>query len=96
MGNDKPHPEETPGNTVDGALKRERSKHISEPPGTVRLHENVDHGKNDPIYSEAKKIFDFNQEFPVTFLQRKFQIGFGRATKLYQALSDGRNETVRL
>ena len=71
MESNKALPENVLGNTIDGALIRGISRHTSDAQETVLGH--TDQGLNDPIFSEAKEVFDLKQEFPVIFLQRRFK-----------------------
>lgn len=53
-------------------------------------------GENDPFFELAKAVLPDDEEFPVSFLQRRFRIGYSRACKLYWALGSLRNETRRI
>lgn len=40
----------------------------------------------DPLYEEAKAALPDGEAFPVSFLQRRFRLGYARACRLYRAL----------
>jgi len=40
----------------------------------------------DPLYEEAKAALPEGEAFPVSFLQRRFRLGYARACRLYRAL----------
>ena len=41
---------------------------------------------DDPLLDEAKAALPDGEEFPVSFLQRRFRLGYSRACKIYRAL----------
>lgn len=53
-------------------------------------------GENDPFFELAKVVLQDDEEFPVSFLQRRFRIGYSRACRLYGALGSLRNESRRI
>lgn len=44
----------------------------------------------DPLFEEAKVALPNGEEFPVSFLQRRFRLGYTRACTLYLALQASR------
>lgn len=42
-------------------------------------------GWNDPLLSEVTALLPVIEESPISFIQRKFKIGYNRATRLHQA-----------
>lgn len=45
-------------------------------------------GLQDPLFDEAKSTFTLDQEMPISFLQKKFRIGYIRAKLLHMALTN--------
>ncbi len=41
---------------------------------------------DDPLLEKAKAALPIGEEFPVSFLQRRFRLGYARACKLYRSL----------
>jgi len=53
-------------------------------------------GDYDPYFEAAKAVLLDGEEFPVSFLQRRFRIGYARACMLYRALVSVRPESPRI
>jgi S-DNA-T family DNA segregation ATPase FtsK/SpoIIIE len=49
---------------------------------------------NDPLYNEIRKYVQKQDKISVSYLQRKFKIGYNRASKIVECLED--NGTVSL
>jgi DNA segregation ATPase FtsK/SpoIIIE-like protein len=49
---------------------------------------------NDPLYNEIRKYVQKQNKISVSYLQRKFSIGYNRASKIVDELED--NGTISL
>lgn len=52
------------------------------------------HGAVDPLLQEAKSALPEGEELPISFLQRKFRIGYQRAVQLYGAIKETGSASV--
>lgn len=55
---------------------------------------NLEFGENDPLFLRAKVDLPDNQEYPVSYLQRKFLLGYSRAVQLYEAIIQTRRQSI--
>ena len=53
-------------------------------------------GDDDPYFEVAKAVLLDGEEFPVSFLQRRFRLGYARACRLYRALVSVRPESPQI
>ncbi len=53
-------------------------------------------GDDDPSLDVAKAVLPDGEEFPVSFLQRRFRIGYSRACTLYEAILSIRSKSSRI
>lgn len=67
-------------NTLEERIKR-LEKHIG-------LSEDLEYGRDDTLYEEAKNLVIQEQRASSSYLQRKLDIGHGRAMKLIKALEE--------
>ena len=50
--------------------------------------EQIDAGEVDPLYDEVLKFVVDNQKVSASLLQRKFKLGYNRASRLVDALEE--------
>ena len=50
------------------------------------LQSDEDHWSPDALIEEAKAALPVGEQYPVSFLQRRFRLGYARTCRLYQAI----------